>query len=114
MQQIGTLGSFDIRHESFDSYVERVNCHFSCNDIGRCPVDADDATRTAAATKKVCAFISVVGLHGYADPQALCKPALPSEKTFEELCQLLRNHYKSKVIEVTESFKFHAYKQAAG
>ena len=37
----------------------------------------------------------------------MCSPENPKEKTFEALCELLRQHFKPKRLEVAESYRFH-------
>jgi hypothetical protein len=37
----------------------------------------------------------------------MCLPDRPSDKTFNELCTILRNHFKPKVLEVAETYHFH-------
>ena len=46
--------------------------------------------------------------------EGLCTPQKPSEKSLEEILQLLLEHFKPKHLEVTESFKFYDAKQEEG
>ena len=112
MPYIGSINPYD-GVEPLDAYLERLDEFFTANDIGvaaRLPADASDAARAAAAQvanrKKVASLLTLLGKQTYGVLQDLCQPDLPKAKTFEELIQLLKNHYKPKRLEVAESFKF--------
>ena len=46
--------------------------------------------------------------------EELCTPQKPSDKSLEEITQLLLEHFKPKHLVVTESFKFYNAKQEEG
>ena len=52
-------------------------------------------------------MISIIGKNTYGVLRDLCSPENPKEKTFEELCELLQQHFKPKRLEVAESHRFH-------
>ena len=56
----------------------------------------------AADKKKVAVFISVMGKNSYAILRDLCSPDSPKDKSFSQLCDKLKDHYKSKRLEVAE------------
>jgi RNase H-fold protein (predicted Holliday junction resolvase) len=113
MPNIGSIEAYD-SSELLSAYLERLNEFFLANDIGKVRdpgANADQAAREAAANaadrKKVASFLTIVGKKTYGVIQDLCKPNKPNEKSFEELCNLLKSHYEPKTLEVAESFKFH-------
>jgi hypothetical protein len=101
------VGEFDPSTELFTAYLERLEQYFIANSIGQCSPDATPALLTAADKKKVAVFISVMGRNSYATLRDLCSPASPKEKSFSELCDMLRDHYKPKRLEVAETYRFH-------
>ena len=56
-------------------------------------------------------MISVIGKKTYSTLRDLCSPENPKEKTFEELCELLQQHFKPKQLEVAESYRSHRCRQ---
>jgi hypothetical protein len=112
MPYVGSIEAYDVS-ENLSAYLERVHEFFLANDIGQVRVadGADLEARQAAANtadrKKVASFLTILGKKTYGVLQDLCKPAKPNEKTFNELCDLLKSHYEPKTLEVAESFKFH-------
>ena len=107
LQRNALFDCFDESIENFDSYYERLQAFFEVMNIGQCEADADDAVRDAADKKKVAYLISCVGRHTYSILRDLCSPAKPSDKKFNELCQLLQNHFKPKKLEIAETYRFH-------
>ena len=109
---IGSLGAFDPSLETFTAYLERLEQFYIANDIGQCAADATEAVKKAADKKKVAVIISVIGSKTYNTLRDLYSPLVPKEKSFSEICELLKSHYKPKTLEVAESFKFHSCVQA--
>ena len=109
---IGPLGAFDPSLETFPAYLERLEHFYIANDIGQCAADAMEAVKKAADKKKVAVIISVIGNKRYNTLHDLCSPLVPKEKSFSEICELLKSHYKPKTLEVAGSFKFHSCVQA--
>lgn len=104
---IGCIGAFDSSLETFTAYLERLEQYLIANDIGLCASDASAEVKRAADKKKVAVVISVIGSKTYSTLRDLCSPAAPKDKTFTEICQLLKAHYKPKNLEVAGSYKFH-------
>ena len=57
----------------------------------------------AADKKKVAVFISVMGKNTYAILRDLCSLDSPKDKSFSELCDKLKDHFKPKRLEVAET-----------
>ena len=104
---LGSVGEFDPASEAFTVYLERLDQFFVANNIGQCPAEATAAVVREASKKKVAVMISVIGKKTYSTLRDLCSPENPKEKTFEALCELLRQHFKPKRLEVAESYRFH-------
>ena len=67
----------------------------------------------AADKKKVAVFISVMGKNTYAILRDLCSPDSPKDKSFSELCDKLKNHFKPKRLETISTKKKARVKMAA-
>ena len=102
----GVLGEFDPSTELFTAYLERLEQFFIANSIGQCSADASQEVIAAADKKKVAVFISVMGKNSYAI-RDLCSPDSPKDKSFSQLCDKLKDHYKPKRLEVAETYRFH-------
>ena len=113
MPNIGSLEPYD-GSESLCAYLERLDEYFLSNDIGQAAAGATPAAIALSNRKKVASLITLIGKKAYHVLQDLCKPGLPKERTFEELCALLKGHYQPKKIEVAETFKFHRCVQDDG
>ena len=104
---LGAIGEFEPSTETFTVYSERLDQFFIANNIGSYPSSASEAVIAAAEKKKVAVMISVIGKKTYSVLRDLCSPVNPKEKTFEQLCELLQQHFKPKRLEVAESYRFH-------
>ena len=90
---IGRADEFDGEREEWTQYIERLKFFFQANGI----TDAD---------KKRAVFLSVVGPASYKLLRNLISPARPDEKTFEELVEVLQNHYSPKPSETLQRYRF--------
>ena len=104
------MDNFDQHTEMLDSYLERTDQYYIKSDIGQVADGANQAAKNAV-DEKVANLISDIGKDVYGVFQNLSKPQKPCEKTFDELRGLLRGHYKQKIIEVAELFKFYAMRK---
>ena len=104
---LGAIGEFEPSTETFTVYSERLDQFFVANNIGSYPSSASEAVFAAAEKKKVAVMISVIGKKTYSVLRDLCSPVNPKDKTFEQLCELLQQHFKPKRLEVAESYRFH-------
>ena len=59
-------------------------------------------------------MLSAIGEKTYRALEELCTPQKPSDKSLEEITQLLLEHFKPKHLVVAESFKFYNAKQEEG
>lgn len=74
---------------------ERIEIHFSEDDV------------TEDKQKKITLLRSI-GNEAYSLIRTLCDPALPSEKTYVQLCEILEQHYMPPVIILRERQNFYA------
>ena len=97
---IGKLSEFDPTSDLVSAYVERANLFFEGNEI--------------AEAKRVAVFLSVIGGGTYSLLQNLLARALPREKTFDKIVDVLTKHYEPKTQVIAECFQFHRHNQAVG
>ena len=83
---------------AFTDYSKRLNAYFIANNI---------KGQVAADKKKVAITISLIDKTDYSTRKDLCLPALPADKTYDQLTQILKDFYKPKVLEVAETYRFH-------
>jgi len=95
----GTLQEFQPDVETIKAYFERANVFFEANSI--------------AADKRVPVLLSAIGPKIYSLLRSLTSPALPHEKSFDELATILQSHFQPKPLLIAERFHFHRRDQAA-
>ncbi|XP_069103892.1 uncharacterized protein [Argopecten irradians] len=96
----GRIDIFDSSVETWDSESERLDQYFICNDVKN--------------EKKVAALLSLMGGPTYTLLRGLTAPAKPSDKTYDELVNLLKNHLSPKPLAIAERFRFHKRDQKEG
>ena len=89
----GNLQKFNPDVEGIAAYLERAEIYFKANDI--------------AESKQVHIFLSVLGGRIYSLLRDLLAPAKPDEKTFQELAEVLKNHFEPKPLVIAERYYFH-------
>ena len=70
--------------------------------------------RKKADKKKVAHAIAVIGKTTYDVLKDLCLPDKPTEKSFKEVCSLLKGYYRPSMLVVAEVYKFHHAQQEVG
>ena len=101
---LGHIDQFDPADEQWPQYVERLEQFFVANDI----------TGDGKAVKRRATFLSVVGRSTYNLLRSLIAPQKPTEKTFDELVEVLTAHYSPKPTEVMQRFRFNCRKRQEG
>ena len=81
--------------EDWTQYGERLKFYFKANDI-------QDYGKQRAILLSVC------GAPCYTLLRNLVYPVKPSDKTFEELCAVMRNHTNPKPSQIVQRFKFNS------
>ena len=92
MAQSGKIEHFQIG-EDWESYEERLQQYFKANGI----TDAE---------KQVAVFLTVIGSHLYKLLRNLVSLNKPSEKSYEQLTTVLKQHLVPKPIVIAERLKF--------
>ena len=87
---LGNIEQFDPAVEEWANYVEQLEQYFKANGI----------VGDNKAAKRRSTFLSVVGPGPYKLLRSLVARAKPSEKTFEQLTELLKRHYNPPPSEV--------------
>ncbi|XP_055686895.1 uncharacterized protein LOC129792136 [Lutzomyia longipalpis] len=93
---IGNIPEFT-PYSDWKVYLERLEQFFLVNDI-------PDEKRNAI-------LISVIGNDTYKTLRDLCHPALPKDKTFQELCELMDKQFGPQISVFRERNKFYQAKQ---
>ena len=97
MSHFGRLEEFDCSSTDIDSYFERLHAFYRANSV-----------RDSA---KVDVFLSVVGPKTYKLLKSLIAPALPSDKTIDELYQTLKRHVQPTDSVISRRARFYTIKQ---
>ncbi|XP_049325965.1 uncharacterized protein LOC125785828 [Astyanax mexicanus] len=92
---VGTLTRFDNGNQSWEEYCEVLSHFFEANEI-------------TDAAKKRAILLSSVGSQAYGLMRNLLSPTKPGEKTYDELVELLKEHYNPKPSEIVQRFKFNS------
>lgn len=89
------LASFNPSRDEWILYQERLENYFSAYEI----VDAD---------RKKALLQNSIGEAPYKLLRDLCTPALPSTKTYDELCAILKGFYTPTIVHYKERKAFYA------
>ena len=97
----GTFGEFKEDQEPWQSYVERLQQHFVATDV-----------RTQE--KQRALLLSAVGAKTYQLIRNLLAPAKPTDKTFAEIVETVKNHHQPLPSEIVQRFNFHSRARQTG
>ena len=100
MESCGRLEVFDHKRDDWEAYCERLEQLFVVN--GRNGTDASDKETRKAILLTVC------GKRTYELLRTLAAPAKPSEKSFDQLCQLLKSHCATQCSVTMRRFAFNS------
>lgn len=92
--QASQMTEFSPENHSFTEWKERLEIHFT--DI-----------KVETETSKKATLLKSIGTCAYSLLRALCDPQKPNEKTYDELCTLLEEHYMPPVIIFRERWNFY-------
>ena len=96
----GLIREFEAGREDWTSYTERLQQYFAANDVD-------------SAEKQRAIFLSACGAHTYQLLKNLLAPEKPTEKSFGELVELMKNHLQSRPL-IVERFTFHSRNRKDG
>ena len=103
---LGSIDQFDPSLEDWANYAERLGQFFEANGIVG---DSEDIKK-----KRRWTFLSVIGPGPYKLLRSILTPVKPSEKTFEQLTEVLKNHYNPPPSEVMQRFRFNTRSRKPG
>lgn len=89
---VSSLAEYHIG-EDWELYEERLDQFFVANSVPR--------------ERWVAVLITKIGSHAYRILRDLCDPVKPSQKTFEELCEILQKQFAPKVAADKERVEFY-------
>ena len=95
MALIGKVDEFRPDQEGWDQYTERLEHYFGANGI-------------TDSGKQRAILLTVIGAKAYSLLRNLVSPAKPGDKTFEELCALMKRHYNPVPSEIVQRCKFNS------
>ena len=101
MAKFGHIGAFDHDQEDWKSYSERLGHYLSANKI-------DDAIQ------KRDVLLSTCGPTTYTLVRNLATPSPPAELSYEQLIQLLQDHYNPKPSVPVQRFQFNTRCRQSG
>ena len=101
MASHGRIGEFNPQREDWTSYIERLKEYFIANDLEE-------------ATKQKAILLNVVGAESYQLMRSLTAPKKPTEKSFDQLVALVKEHHHPKPSVILQRFKFGSRRQKPG
>lgn len=90
--RLGSMTEFHPKTDNIRSYFERFENYVDINDV--------------PAEKKLKLLLNVLGAHAYEELKKIVVPALPTQKTYEEIRQLLESHFSPARAIIAERCKF--------
>ena len=95
---VGSPASIECQTQTWEEYSEVLDHFFEANGINN-------------AGRRKDILLSSVGSQTYSLIRNLVSPAKPGDKSFDELVQLLRDHFNPRASEIVQRFKFNSRKQ---
>ena len=97
----GVINEFEAAREDWTSYAERVEEYFAANDV-------------ESTEKRRAIFLSACGAQTYQLLKNLVPPEKPTESSFGELIELVKDHLQPKPSIIVERFTFHSRNRKEG
>ena len=101
MAQHGSVGPFDQGKEDWTAYTERLEQYFAANDV-------------KDTTKQRAILLSACGARTYQVIHNLTAPGKPTEHSFGELVELVKNHFSPPPSVIVQQFTFNTHAQREG
>lgn len=92
--QATQMTEFSPENHSFTEWKERLDIHLT-------------EINSETESSKKAALLKCIGTHAYSLLRALCDPKKPNEMTYDELCNLLEEHFMPPVIVFRERINFY-------
>ncbi len=97
----GRVSAFDPKLEDWSSYTERLQYYFAANEITN-------------ATKKRAILITACSPYTFQLLRSLVQPQTPSELSYDELVQVMKEHYQPKPSAIVQRYKFYSRNREEG
>ena len=91
----GSLGEFNSSKEGWVSYTERLEQYFAANEV-------------VSADKQRAILLTCCGPDTYQLIKSLLAPAKPTDKSFQELVQLVKDHHEPKPSVIVQRYHFNS------
>ncbi|KAK3769860.1 hypothetical protein RRG08_036909 [Elysia crispata] len=101
MALYGHINEFNQTEENINDYLDRLDFYLEANNV-------------SAPEKKRAILLSVVGLQQFRLLKDLAAPSKPAEKSFQELCKLLKDHHAPSPPKFLSREKFDARTRQPG
>ena len=105
MPSLGKIEEFNPATADIKRYMERLDQYFVANGV---PADSRESQKRRAT------LISVIGAKAYDVLSDLCSPTVHSEKTYDELSTILKDHFAPRKLVIAERYRFHNCTQRDG
>ena len=105
MPSLGKIEEFDPASTNINRYLERLEQYFITNSA---PADTGERFKLRAT------LISDIGSKAYDVLSDLCSPEAPSEKTYDDLATILKDHFAPKKLLIAERYRLHNCIQLEG
>ena len=102
----GHVGEFDVAHETFSTYLKRMEMFFTANNIVETTGEGSAAANQVVANRKCAIFLTEVGAEVYSTLSNLLVPTKPKDTQFTDIVRILEKHYNPKPLEIAQSFHF--------
>ena len=102
MFAVSQIGEFDEAQDDIDAYMERMEHCMEANRIEGPPPEQENAK-----DQRVSVLLMVIGARPYGVLRNLLTPSQPSDKTYAELKNILKTHYKPQSLVIAERFCFY-------
>ncbi|KAM7288091.1 uncharacterized protein ISCGN_031780 [Ixodes scapularis] len=99
-QRLGGMSEFNPKSDNIRSYFERFEHLVDINEV--------------PAAKKLKLFLNVVGGQAYEELKKILVPQKPTDKTFEQVRELLEDHFSPEYSVIAERCKFNMRMQQEG
>ena len=109
MFAIGWIEEFDESKEDIEVYLQRLEHWMAANRITAPPADQAEAIES-----RVSVILTVIGASMYGVLRNLLTPAAPNTKTYTELVQTLKAHFKPQSLVIAERFRCYRRDQQTG
>ena len=95
---IGSMAEYKMG-DDWNIYEERLNQYFIANSVTQ-------------ADRKIAVLVTLIGQDAYKILKDLCDSMLPSAKTYEDLCTILKSQFSKKVSVFRERTEFYELRQS--